>query len=135
MSVQRDSQTDLNRSSSTLTRCDSLTTQQTEVWGLNGALEEEEGYDEFDVRTELAETEYDENDDRDDLFVKPERDAWPLPPVGKNQFVFNDPRVEKTSIAHNEPNHKGRKGRLTNYERLEREMLMKQGMVSGAIAI
>ena len=135
MSAQRDSRTDLTRPSSTFSRCDSQTTHQTEVWGLNGALEEEEEYDEFDVRTELAETEYNENDEYQNTVVKPGTNAWPLPPVGKNRFIFNDPRVEKKSIPSQESKDTIRKQRLTNYERLEKEMFMKHELMKGAIAI
>ena len=131
MSVQQGSRPNLARPTSIFTRNDTQTTLQTEVWGLNGALEEEEEYDEFDVRTELAETEYDEGEENDDASMRPMKKAWPLPPVGKNHFIFNNPRV-KTSTTPNPPKERPRKESLTNYERLEREILMKQELERGS---
>lgn len=137
MSAQGDNRPGLTRPTATFTRNETQSTLQTEVWGLNGALEEAEEYDEFDVRTELAETEYDEDDDTTDgASVKPTKDVWPLPPAGgKNNFIFSDPRVKpkasSTIRTAPPPKEKFRKGSLTNYERLERDMLSKHGMAKG----
>lgn len=129
MSVQGESRTSLSRPVTTFTRNTTQSTLQTEVWGLEGALEESEEYDEFDVRTELAETEYDEDDETDTVSEAPMKKAWPLPPVSKDQFIFNDPRIKTiTSTVSSVRSPKPRKESLTNYERLERDMMKQHGL-------
>ena len=92
MAAHRESKPDWGRSMSTLQRNDTQTTLHTEIWGLPGALEEGSEYDDFDVRTELAETEYDEDDEDDRASIRPTKSAWPLPPAGpagKSKFMLD----------------------------------------------
>ena len=89
MAAHRDSKAEWKRSMTTFNPNDTQTTFNTEIWGLHGALEEGSEYDDFDVRTELAETEYDEDED-DRASIRPTKSAWPLPPGGVSSFIFNE---------------------------------------------